>query len=174
MNAKDIFSLINFNNGNFKSEKQSKFFNDVACGNEITVSGGEIYKSRWNWIAVIDSVGIVELYKNTNKKRTLHWSRETNQAYQAERNKRLMPTESDLVNVKSDIAYFDNLIAEEQAVIDKFDEIKACKEIPEFMRESVNEQYALTSGRIEQYKSQRAERQALLQKFEERLKTVLA
>lgn len=174
MNVKDIFSLINFNNGNFKSEKQSKFFNDVACGNEITVSGGEIYKSRWNWIAIIDSVGIVELYKNTNKSRTLHWSRETNQAYQAERNKRLMPTESDIMNIKSDIAYFDNLIAEQQVVIDKFNEIKATKEIPDFMKESVNEQYALTSGRIEQYKSQRAERQALLQKFEARLKTVLA
>lgn len=174
MNAKDIFGLINYNDGNFKSEKQSKFFNDVACGNEITISGGEIYKSRWNWIAIIDSVGIIELYKNTNKNGTLHWSRETNQAYQAERNKRLMPTESDLANVKSDIAYFDNLIAEQQAVIDKFNEIKACKEIPEFMRESVNEQYALTSGRIEQYKAQRTERQNLLQKFEERLKTVLA
>ncbi|UPW39305.1 thioredoxin [Escherichia phage vB_EcoM_ESCO47] len=174
MNAKDIFNLVNYNDGKFKSEAQSKFFNDVAYGNEITVDGGQIFKSRWNWIVIIDSVGIVEVYKNTNKKRTLHWSRATNAEYQAKRKAHNMPTESDIQNIKSDIEYYDSLIAEQQAVIDKFDEIKACKEIPEFMRESVNEQYALTSGRIEQYKSQRAERQALLRKFEERLKTVHA
>jgi hypothetical protein len=174
MNAKDIFSLINFNNGNFKSENQSKFFNDVACGNEITVSGGEIYKNRWNWIAIIDSNGIVELYKNTNKSRSLFWSRDTNTEYQAKRKARNMPTESDIQNIKSDIEYYDNLIAEQRVVIDKFDEIKACREIPDFMKESVNEQYALTSERIETYTKQRAERLALLQKFEERLKTVHA
>ena len=39
MNAKDIFNLVNYNDGKFKSEAQSKFFNEVACGNEITVSG---------------------------------------------------------------------------------------------------------------------------------------
>ncbi|HCS4492884.1 thioredoxin [Escherichia phage moskry] len=174
MNAKDIFNLVNYNDGKFKSEAQSKFFNEVACGNEITVSGGEIYKSRWNWIVIIDSVGILEVYKNTNKKRTLHWSRATNAEYQAKRKARNMPTESDIQNIKSDIEYYNNLIAEQQAVIDKFDEIKACREIPDFMKESVNEQYALTSGRIKTYTEQRAERQALLRKFEERLKTVHA
>lgn len=174
MNAKDIFNLINYNDGNFKSEKQSKFFNDIAFGGEITVSGGEIYKSRWNWIAVVDSVGIVELYKNTNKSRTLYWSRGTNDEYQTKRKARNMPTESDILNIKSDISYYDNLIADEQKVIDKFNEIKACREIPDFMKESVNEQYALTSERIERYKAQRLERVTLLQKFEERLKTVHA
>lgn len=69
---------------------------------------------------------------------------------------------------------YDNLIAEEQAVIDKFDEIKASSEIPDFMKESVNERYTLISERIETYKKQRAERQNTLRKFEERLKTVLA
>ena len=116
----------------------------------------------------------MEVYKNTNKKRTLHWSRATNAEYQAKRKARNMPTESDIQNIKSDIEYYNNLIAEQQAVIDKFDEIKACREIPDFMKESVNEQYALTSGRIKTYTEQRAERQALLRKFEERLKTVHA
>ena len=174
MEAKSIFNLINYNNGNFKSEAQSKFFNDVACAGEITVSGGQTYKNAWNWIVTVDSVGIVDVYKNTNKNRSLFWSRETNAEYQATRAKKNMPTESDVQNIKSDIQYYDGLIAEQQAVLDKFNEIKACKEIPEFMRESVNEQYNLTSECIETYTKQRAERQVLLQKFEERLKTVLA
>ncbi|HBU6287523.1 TPA: hypothetical protein MC469_005121, partial [Escherichia coli] len=50
MNAKDIFNLVNYNDGKFKSEAQSKFFNDISIGGEITVDGGQIYKSRWNWI----------------------------------------------------------------------------------------------------------------------------
>ena len=72
MEAKSIFNLINYNNGNFKSEAQSKFFNDVACAGEITVSGGQTYKNAWNWIVTVDSVGIVDVYKNTNKNRIKH------------------------------------------------------------------------------------------------------
>lgn len=175
MNAKDIFNLINFNNGNFKSEKQSKFFNDVSIGGEITVDGGQIYKSRWNWIVFVDSVGIVEVYKNTNKNRTLYWSRETNEEYKAQKAARkLRVTEEDVKFIKKDIEMYDNLIAEEQSVLDKFDEIKSSREIPDFMKESVNERYALISERIETYKAQRAERQRTLRKFEEQLKTVLA
>lgn len=175
MNAKDIFNLVNYNDGKFKSEAQSKFFNDVAYGNEITVDGGQIFKSRWNWIVIIDSVGIVEVYKNTNKKRTLFWSRETNEQYKKDKASRLSKvTQEDIDFIKKDIEMYENLIAEDQAVLDKFDEIKASREIPDFMKETVNEQYNLTSERIETYTKQRAERQVLLQKFEERLKTVHA
>ena len=164
MNAKDIFNLVNYNDGKFKSEAQSKFFNDVAYGNEITVDGGQIFKSRWNWIVIIDSVGIVEVYKNTNKKRTLFWSRETNEQYKKDKASRLSKvTQEDIEFIKKDIEMYENLIAEDQAVLDKFDEIKASREIPDFMKETVNERYALTSERI-----------STLRKFEERLKTVHA
>lgn len=175
MNAKDIFNLVNYNGGKFKSEAQSKFFNDVAYGNEITVDGGQIFKSRWNWIVIIDSVGIVEVYKNTNKKRTLFWSRETNEQYKKDKASRLSKvTQEDIDFIKKDIEMYENLIAEDQAVLDKFDEIKASREIPDFMKESVNERYALTSERIANYTKQKAERISTLRKFEERLKTVHA
>lgn len=175
MNAKDIFNLINYNDGKFKTEAQSKFFNDVAYGNEITVDGGQIFKSRWNWIVIIDSVGIVEVYKNTNKKRTLFWSRETNEQYKKDKASRLSKvTQEDIEFIKKDIEMYENLIAEGQAVLDKFDEIKASREIPDFMKETVNERYALTSERIANYTKQKAERISTLRKFEERLKTVHA
>lgn len=175
MNAKDIFNLVNYNDGKFKSEAQSKFFNDVAYGNEITVDGGQIFKSRWNWIVIIDSVGIVEVYKNTNKKRTLFWSRETNEQYKKDKASRLSKvTQEDIEFIKKDIEMYENLIAEDQAVLDKFDEIKASREIPDFMKESVNERYALTSERITNYTKQKAERISTLRKFEERLKSVHA
>ena len=175
MNAKDIFNLVNYNDGKFKSEAQSKFFNDISIGGEITVDGGQIYKSRWNWIVIIDEIGIVEIYKNTNKNRTLHWSRDTNEQHKKDKASKLSRvTQEDIEFIKKDILMYDNLIAEEQAVIDKFDEIKASREIPDFMKESVNERYTLISERIETYKKQRAERQNTLRKFEERLKTVLA
>lgn len=175
MNAKDIFNLVNYNDGKFKSEAQSKFFNDVAYGNEITVDGGQIFKSRWNWIVIIDSVGIVEVYKNTNKKRTLFWSRETNEQYKKDKASRLSKvTQEDIDFIKKDIEMYENLIAEDQAVLDKFDEIKASREIPDFMKESVNERYALTSERIANYTKQKAERISTLRKFEERLKSVHA
>lgn len=175
MNAKDIFNLVNYNDGKFKSEAQSKLFNDVAYGNEITVDGGQIFKSRWNWIVIIDSVGIVEVYKNTNKKRTLFWSRETNEQYKKDKASRLSKvTQEDIDFIKKDIEMYENLIAEDQAVLDKFDEIKASREIPDFMKESVNERYALTSERIANYTKQKAERISTLRKFEERLKTVHA
>ncbi|QHR68220.1 thioredoxin [Escherichia phage moha] len=175
MNAKDIFNLVNYNDGKFKSEAQSKFFNDVAYGNEITVDGGQIFKSRWNWIVIIDSVGIVEVYKNTNKKRTLFWSRETNEQYKKDKASRLSKvTQEDIDFIKKDILMYENLIAEDQAVLDKFDEIKASREIPDFMKETVNERYALTSERILNYTKQKAERISTLHKFEERLKTVHA
>lgn len=175
MNAKDIFNLVNYNDGKFKSEAQSKFFNYVAYGNEITVDGGQIFKSRWNWIVIIDSVGIVEVYKNTNKKRTLFWSRETNEQYKKDKASRLSKvTQEDIDFIKKDIEMYENLIAEDQAVLDKFDEIKASREIPDFMKETVNERYALTSERIANYTKQKAERISTLRKFEERLKTVHA
>ncbi|HHV9809072.1 TPA: hypothetical protein ACUQ9X_003297 [Escherichia coli] len=175
MNAKDIFNLVNYNDGKFKSEAQSKFFNDISIEGEITVDGGQIYKSRWNWIVIIDEIGIVEIYKNTNKNRALHWSRDTNEQYKKDKASKLSRvTQEDIEFIKKDILMYDNLIAEEQAVIDKFDEIKASREIPDFMKESVNERYTLISERIETYKKQRAERQNTLRKFEERLKTVLA
>lgn len=175
MNAKDIFNLVNYNDGKFKSEAQSKFFNDVAYGNEITVDGGQIFKSRWNWIVIIDSVGIVEVYKNTNKKRTLFWSRETNEQYKKDKASRLSKvTQEDIEFIKKDIEMYENLIAEDQAVLNKFDEIKASREIPDFMKESVNERYALTSERIANYTKQKAERISTLRKFEERLKSVHA
>lgn len=175
MNAKDIFNLVNYNDGKFKSEAQSKFFNDVAYGNEITVDGGQIFKSRWNWIVIIDSVGIVEVYKNTTKKRTLFWSRETNEQYKNDKASRLSKvTQEDIDFIKKDIEMYENLIAEDQAVLDKFDEIKASREIPDFMKETVNERYALTSERIANYTKQKAERISTLRKFEERLKTVHA
>ncbi|ELV3995709.1 hypothetical protein SG181_001999 [Escherichia coli] len=175
MNAKDIFNLVNYNDGKFKSEAQSKFFNDVAYGNEITVDGGQIFKSRWNWIVIIDLVGIVEVYKNTNKKRTLFWSRETNEQYKKDKAFRLSKvTQEDIEFIKKDIEMYENLIAEDQAVLDKFDEIKASREIPDFMKETVNERYALTSERIANYTKQKAERISTLRKFEERLKTVHA
>ena len=175
MNAKDIFNLVNYNDGKFKSEAQSKFFNDVAYGNEITVDGGQIFKSRWNWIVIIDSVGIVEVYKNTNKNRTLFWSRETNEQYKKDKASRLSKvTQEDIEFIKKDIEMYENLIAEDQAVLDKFDEIKASREIPDFMKETVNERYALTSERIANYTTQKAERISTLRKFEERLKTVHA
>ena len=175
MNAKDIFNLVNYNDGKFKSEAQSKFFNDVAYGNEITVDGGQIFKSRWNWIVIIDSVGIVEVYKNTNKKRTLFQSRETNEQYKKDKASRLSKvTQEDIEFIKKDIEMYENLIAEDQAVLDKFDEIKASREIPDFMKETVNERYALTSERIANYTKQKAERISTLRKFEERLKTVHA
>lgn len=175
MNAKDIFNLVNYNDGKFKSEAQSKFFNDIAYGNEITVDGGQIFKSRWNWIVIIDSVGIVEVYKNTNKKRTLFWSRETNEQYKKDKASRLSKvTQEDIEFIKKDIEMYENLIAEDQAVLDKFDEIKASHEIPGFMKETVNERYALTSERIANYTKQKAERISTLRKFEERLKTVHA
>ncbi len=175
MNAKDIFNLVNYNDGKFKSEAQSKFFNDVAYGNEITVDGGQIFKSRWNWIVIIDSVGIVEVYKNTNKKRTLFWSRETNEQYKKDKASRLSKvTKEDIDFIKKDIEMYENLIAEDQAVLDKFDEIKASREIPDFMKETVNERYALTSERIANYTKQKAERISTLRKFEERLKSVHA
>ena len=175
MNAKDIFNLVNYNDGKFKSEAQSKFFNNVAYGNEITVDGGQIFKSRWNWIVVIDSVGIVEVYKNTNKKRTLFWSRETNEQYKKDKASRLSKvTKEDIEFIKKDIEMYENLIAEDQAVLDKFDEIKASREIPDFMKETVNERYALTSERIANYTKQKAERISTLRKFEERLKSVHA
>ncbi|EPS7533197.1 hypothetical protein ACVHLT_002363 [Escherichia coli] len=175
MNAKDIFNLVNYNDGKFKSEAQSKFFNDVAYGNEITVDGGQIFKSRWNWIVIIDSVGIVEVYKNTNKKRTLFWSRETNEQYKKDKASRLSKvTQEDIEFIKKDIEMYENLIAEDQAVLDKFDEIKASREIPDFMKETVNERYALTSERIANYTKQKSERISTLRKFEERLKTVHA
>lgn len=118
---------------------------------------------------------IVEIYKNTNKNRTLHWSRDTNEQYKKDKASKLSRvTQEDIEFIKKDILMYDNLIAEEQAVIDKFDEIKASREIPDFMKESVNERYTLISERIETYKKQRAERQNTLRKFEERLKTVLA
>ncbi|EJM5621834.1 hypothetical protein NOP68_001076 [Escherichia coli] len=175
MNAKDIFNLVNYNDGKFKSEAQSKFFNDVAYDNEITVDGGQIFKSRWNWIVIIDSVGIVEVYKNTNKKRTLFWSRETNEQYKKDKASRLSKvTQEDIEFIKKDIEMYENLIAEDQAVLDKFDEIKASREIPDLMKETVNERYALTSERIANYTKQKAERISTLRKFEERLKTVHA
>lgn len=175
MNAKDIFNLVNYNDGKFKSEAQSKFFNDVAYGNEITVDGGQIFKSRWNWIVIIDSVGIVEVYKNTNKNRTLFWSRETNEQYKKDKASRLSKvTQEDIEFIKKDIETYENLIAEDQAVLDKFDEIKASREIPDFMKETVNERYALTSERIANYTKQKAERISTLRKFEERLKSVHA
>lgn len=175
MNAKDIFNLVNYNDGKFKSEAQSKFFNDVAYGNEITVDGGQIFKSRWNWIVIIDLVGIVEVYKNTNKKRTLFWSRETNEQYKKDKASRLSKvTKEDIEFIKKDIEMYENLIAEDQAVLDKFDEIKSSREIPDFMKETVNERYALTSERIANYTKQKAERISTLRKFEERLKTVHA
>lgn len=175
MNAKDIFNLVNYNDGKFKSEAQSKFFNDVAYGNEITVDGGQIFKSRWNWIVIIDLVGIVEVYKNTNKKRTLFWSRETNEQYKKDKASRLSKvTQEDIDFIKKDIEMYENLIAEDQAVLDKFDEIKASREIPDFMKETVNERYALTSERIANYTKQKAERISTLRKFEERLKSVHA
>lgn len=175
MNAKDIFNLVNYNDGKFKSEAQSKFFNDVAYGNEITVDGGQIFKSRWNWIIIIDSVGIVEVYKNTNKNRTLFWSRDTNEQYKKDKASRLSAvTQEDIDFIKKDILMYENLIAEDQAVLDKFDEIKASREIPDFMKETVNERYALTSERILNYTKQKAERISTLHKFEERLKTVHA
>ncbi|QXV77036.1 hypothetical protein bas46_0192 [Escherichia phage ChristianSchoenbein] len=175
MNAKDIFNLVNYNDGKFKSEAQSKFFNDVAYGNEITVDGGQIFKSRWNWIVIIDSVGIVEVYKNTNKNRTLFWSRETNEQYKKDKASRLSKvTQEDIDFIKKDIEMYENLIAEDQAVLDKFDEIKASREITDFMKETVNERYALTSERIANYTKQKAERISTLRKFEERLKTVHA
>lgn len=175
MNAKDIFNLVNYNDGKFKSEAQSKFFNDISIGGEITVDGGQIYKSRWNWIVIIDSVGIVEIYKNTNKKRTLFWSRETNEQYKKDKASRLSKvTQEDIEFIKKDIEMYENLIAEDQAVLDKFDEIKASREIPDFMKETVNERYALTSERIANYTKQKAERISTLRKFEERLKTVHA
>ncbi|AAP76001.1 NrdC.8 conserved hypothetical protein [Escherichia phage RB69] len=175
MNAKDIFNLVNYNDGKFKSEAQSKFFNDVAYGNEITVDGGQIFKSRWNWIVIIDSVGIVEVYKNTNKKRTLFWSRETNEQHKKDKASRLSKvTQEDIEFIKKDIEMYENLIAEDQAVLDKFDEIGDSREIPDFMKETVNERYALTSERIANYTKQKAERISTLRKFEERLKTVHA
>lgn len=175
MNAKDIFNLVNYNDGKFKSEAQSKFFNDVAYGNEITVDGGQIFKSRWNWIVIIDSVGIVEVYKNTNKNRTLFWSRETNEQYKKDKASRLSKvTQEDIEFIKKDIEMYENLIAEDQAVLDKFDEIKASREIPDFMKETVNERYALTSERIANYTKQKAERISTLRKFEERLKSAHA
>ncbi|KLD61756.1 hypothetical protein, partial [Dyella japonica] len=138
-----------YNDGKFKSEAQSKFFNDGAYDNEITVVGGHIFKSCWNWIVIIDSVGIVEVYKNTNKKRTLFWFRETNEQYKKDKASRLSKvTQEDIEFIKKDIEMYENLIAEDQAVLDKFDEIKASREIPDFMKETVNERYALTSERI--------------------------
>lgn len=139
------------------------------------MDGGQIFKSRWNWIAIIDSVGIVEVYKNTNKKRTLFWSRETNEQYKKDKASRLSKvTQEDIEFIKKDIEMYENLIAEDQAVLDKFDEIKASREIPDFMKETVNERYALTSERIANYTKQKAERISTLRKFEERLKTVHA
>ena len=139
------------------------------------MDGGQIFKSRWNWIVIIDSVGIVEVYKNTNKKRTLFWSRETNEQYKKDKASRLSKvTKEDIEFIKKDIEMYENLIAEDQAVLDKFDEIKASREIPDFMKETVNERYALTSERIANYTKQKAERISTLRKFEERLKSVHA
>lgn len=113
--------------------------------------------------------------KTLTKKRTLFWSRETNEQYKKDKASRLSKvTQEDIEFIKKDIEMYENLIAEDQAVLDKFDEIKASREIPDFMKETVNERYALTSERIANYTKQKAERISTLRKFEERLKTVHA
>lgn len=74
--TKTLANLVKTNNGLFKSEAQAHFIKSVA-GAEY-VSGGNVYGKSYSLHYMLDSTGVVSVYKNTVAKGlVLVWERVT-------------------------------------------------------------------------------------------------
>ncbi len=72
--TKTLANLVKTNNGLFKSDAQAQFIRSIA-GDEY-VSGGNVYGKSYSLHYMLDSTGVVSVYKNTVAK-GLVWERVT-------------------------------------------------------------------------------------------------
>ena len=74
--TKTLANLVKTNNGLFKSDAQAQFIRSIA-GDEY-VSGGNVYGKSYSLHYMLDSTGVVSVYKNTVAKGlVLVWERVT-------------------------------------------------------------------------------------------------
>jgi len=95
--AKSLFSLVRYNRGKFRSEKQAKFILSKSVGNVISVTLNPDQYDAANFQFVLDDEGVVEVTKHTRRKKhhgdnvSLYWDRseESSKKFQKDNQKKI-------------------------------------------------------------------------------------
>ena len=86
---KSLNSLVKYNNGSFKSEKQAAFFLSMADNGEIMGETVRVYNNWSRFVYVVDAQGVIEVKKMTEKKGLVTvWVKDTTNKWQEKNNER--------------------------------------------------------------------------------------
>lgn len=114
-----VFGLINRNNGEFVSTKQSQFYKyNLVDGVILVYPGSNVYGNTWHYEITLSTYGIQSLTKISRSKSgvvstKLIWSKENNEQYQKTRNAFKINA------LNEELAHYENLIEQYSDIVHK-------------------------------------------------------
>lgn len=114
-----VFGLINRNNGEFVSVKQSQFYKSHLVDGVILVyPGSNVYGNTWHYEIALATYGIQSLTKISRSKAgvvstKLVWSKENNEQYQKTRNAFKINA------LNEELAHYENLVEQYSDIVNK-------------------------------------------------------